>query len=85
LSHCGAAGGAVLLPWLIFIGYVLEPNRFWQLSISSLYGRLLPPRRERPCCGGAAEKCDEFPSPHGFARAEDTIGYEKNITFLDLQ
>src|SRR6516165_8864356 len=28
-----------------------------------------------------ADKCDEFPSPHGFACAEDTVGYEKNITF----
>jgi hypothetical protein len=26
---------------------------------------------------------DEFPSPHGFARAEDYIGHEKNITFSD--
>jgi hypothetical protein len=24
----------------------------------------------------------KFPSPHGFARAEDSVGYEKNITFL---
>jgi hypothetical protein len=38
---------------------------------------------ERPCNGSSAGKCDEFPSPHGFARAEDYIGYEKNITFLD--
>ena len=29
----------------------------------------------------AADKYDKFPSPHGFARAEDTIGQEKNITF----
>jgi hypothetical protein len=40
-------------------------------------------RGERPCNGRTADKCDKFPSPHGFARAEDTIGYEKNITFLD--
>src|SRR5215471_10221093 len=38
-------------------------------------------RLERPCCGGAADICDEFPSPHGFARAEDSVGYKKNITF----
>src|SRR5262249_25245290 len=31
---------------------------------------LLRTRGQRPCCGGA-DKCDEFPSPHGFARAED--------------
>jgi hypothetical protein len=30
-----------------------------------------------------ADKCDEFPSPHGFACAEDHIGYQKTITFLD--
>ena len=29
--------------------------------------RLLSARCERPCCSGAADKCDEFPSPHGFA------------------
>jgi hypothetical protein len=28
------------------------------------------------------KKPDKSPSPHGFARAEDYIGYEKNITFL---
>src|SRR5262249_3328644 len=28
----------------------------------------------------ATDKSDEFPSPHGFARAEDTVGREKNIT-----
>jgi len=38
-------------------------------------------RRERPRHGGATNKCNEFPSPHGFARAKDYIGYEKNITF----
>ena len=27
----------------------------------------------------------KFPSPHGFIHAEDTIGYEKNITFLDRE
>jgi len=26
---------------------------------------------KRPCNGRTADKCDEFPSPHGFARAED--------------
>src|SRR5215467_8132045 len=29
----------------------------------------------------AADKCDEFPSPHGFAHAKDHLGYERNITF----
>src|SRR5215471_8633533 len=43
--------------------------------------RLLSTRRQRPRCGGATDKCDEFPSPHGFARAEDYIGYKENITF----
>jgi hypothetical protein len=43
--------------------------------------RLLRAHGERPRCGGAADKCDKFPSPHGFARAEDYVGYRKNITF----
>jgi hypothetical protein len=47
------------------------------------FGRWLGPERQWPRRGGTADKCDEFPSPHGFARAEDYIGYEKNITFLD--
>jgi hypothetical protein len=42
-------------------------------------------RRERPPCGGTTGKCDEFPSPHGLAPAEDYIGYEKSITFLDRE
>jgi hypothetical protein len=29
----------------------------------------------------AADKCDEFPSPHGFTHAKDHLGYERNITF----
>src|SRR6516162_10436167 len=32
-----------------------------------------------------ADRCDEFPSPHGFAYAEDHIGYQKTITFLDRE
>src|SRR6516165_10286336 len=32
-----------------------------------------------------ADRCDEFPSPHGFACAEDHIGYQKTITFLDRE
>ena len=31
-----------------------------------------------------ANRCDEFPSPHGFACAEDHIGYQKTITFFGL-
>jgi hypothetical protein len=46
---------------------------------------LLCVRGQRPRRSGAADKCYEFPSPHGFAHAKDYIGYEKNITFLDLQ
>jgi hypothetical protein len=42
---------------------------------------LLRARREWPRHGGAADKCDKFPTPHGFACAEDTIRYEKNIRF----
>src|SRR5262249_50299600 len=34
--------------------------------------RLLRPRRERPCGYTAAEKCDEFPPPHGaYPKAKD--------------
>src|SRR6516225_6826465 len=32
-----------------------------------------------------ADRCAEFPSPHGFACAEDHIGYQKTITFLDRE
>src|SRR6516164_6890862 len=41
-----------------------EPDG-WQLA------RLLRASGERPCNHSTAEKSDEFPSPHGFARAED--------------
>jgi len=48
--------------------------------------RLFRTRRKRPRSGGGtADKCDEFPSPHGFARAEDYIGCENNITFLNRE
>jgi hypothetical protein len=33
--------------------------------------RLLCARSEWPCCNSTTKKCDEFPSPHGFARAKD--------------
>jgi hypothetical protein len=36
--------GAVLFPWLIFTGYVLEPNRFWQY----LYRRFTSSASWRP-------------------------------------
>jgi hypothetical protein len=44
---------------------------------------ILGERRNRPRGCRSADKCYEFPSPHGFARAEDYIGYEENITLLD--
>ena len=37
-------------------------------------GDLLRARRKRPRNGRTTDKCDELPSPHGFARAEDYIG-----------
>jgi hypothetical protein len=43
--------------------------------------RLLRVRAQRPGVSSATNKYDEFPSPHGFAPAEDYIGYAKNITF----
>jgi hypothetical protein len=42
-------------------------------------------RRQRPCNRDAAAKSDYFPSPHGFARAKDYIGYKQNIIFLDRE
>ena len=42
---------------------------------------LLRTRAKRPRNRSAANKYDEFPSPHGFAHAEAHVGYEKNITF----
>jgi hypothetical protein len=44
---------------------------------------LLRPRRKRPRYGGATDKCDELPSPHGFTRAKDYIGYGKEYHILD--
>jgi hypothetical protein len=38
-------------------------------------------RDARPRCSDAADKCHRFPSPHGFAGAEDHVGYQKHITF----
>jgi hypothetical protein len=32
---------------------------------------------ERPGYGSTTKKCDEVLSPHGFAHAEDTVGYIK--------
>jgi hypothetical protein len=42
--------------------------------------RLLREHRERPRYRRTANETDEFPSPHGFARAEDYVGDVKNIT-----
>src|SRR5215469_6696002 len=39
------------------------------------------PLATRTAAGSTTKKCDEFPSPHDVARAEDYIGYAKNITF----
>src|SRR5262249_48103909 len=47
--------------------------------------RLLCARGQWPCNCSATEKPDEFPSPHGFAHAEDYIGYKKTITSLDRE
>ena len=43
--------------------------------------RFLRTRRERPSRGSATDQYNEFPSPHGFAQAEDQFGYQGNITF----
>ena len=42
---------------------------------------MLRTRRERPSRGSATDQYNEFPSPHGFAHAEDQFGYQENITF----
>ena len=42
--------------------------------------RRLRVRDERPRNDGVADKCND-PPPHGFAPAEDSIGYKNNITF----
>jgi hypothetical protein len=41
---------------------------------------LLRGRSERPHYRRPANETDEFPSPHGFTRAEDYVGDVKNIT-----
>src|SRR5262249_48449718 len=69
-----------------------ECGRHWPISVrrpdveetDKRHVWLLRTRGQRPCCGGA-DKRDEFPSPHGFAHAEDYIGYAKNSTFLDCE
>jgi hypothetical protein len=43
------------------------------------------PLATRTAGGGTKKKCDEFPSPHDVARAEDYIGHEEDITFLDRE
>jgi hypothetical protein len=55
-----------------------------QADAPNLLG-LLRAHGKGPCCSGAADKCDEFPSPHGFAPAKDYIGRKQNITFLDRE
>jgi hypothetical protein len=39
--------------------------------------RLLRVRAQRPGVSSATDKYDEFPSPHGIARAEGSIGYKR--------
>ncbi|MGB8632736.1 MAG: hypothetical protein WCD69_25720, partial [Xanthobacteraceae bacterium] len=69
LTECGRHG-----PEFVRRLDVEEPNKrhIWLLRM----------RDPRPRHCRANKNCDEFPSPHGFARAKDHIGYEKNITFL---
>jgi hypothetical protein len=43
------------------------------------------PLATRTAAGSTTKKCDEFPSPHDIAHAEDYIGHEENITFLDRE
>jgi len=45
-------------------------------------GRALRGDSERPNGCRATKKYDKFPSPHGFARAEDYIGYQKQYHIL---
>ena len=45
-------------------------------------GRALCGDSERPNGCRATKKYDKFPSPHGFARAEDYIGYQKQYHIL---
>ena len=44
---------------------------------------LLRPSSERPRRSGAAERGNEFTSPHSFTRAETKSGRRQSITFLD--
>jgi hypothetical protein len=61
---------------------VVRPDIHQHADAPHVFG-LLCARSERPRRGGTADKCDEFPSPHGFAPAKDYIGYEESITFFD--
>ena len=52
---------------------IVRRERIQHADAPHLLG-LLRTRGERPRHNRAAGKYDEFPSPHGFARAEDYIG-----------
>jgi hypothetical protein len=65
-SRCTKAGNTLALSRRR--GRAEEPD-------SRQLARLLRTRGERPRRNRAAGKYNEFPSPHGFARAEDYIGY----------
>ena len=49
------------------------------------FGRRLGPERQRPRRSGGAEQGDEFPSPHGFTRAEDYIGQKTKYHIFGLR
>ena len=49
------------------------------------FGRWLGPERQRPRRSGGAEQDDEFPSPHGFTRAEDCIGQQTKYHIFGLR
>ena len=67
-----------------------EGSHHWLVTISRRHIEkadqrdcsLLRARRERPYGGRGTKKCDKFPSPHGFARAEDYIGYRQQYHIL---
>jgi hypothetical protein len=67
--------------YLAMRGSSLEPK----LSLPISGPGNLAARRKRPCRCSPANKLDEFPSPHGFARAEGYIGYRKEYHIFGLR
>src|SRR6516162_10803395 len=74
--------------FLMFSSSLPGPSAKRSVHVRNLRAPAMRSRRASPgqrIMLRTADRCDEFPSPHGFACAEDHIGYQKTITFLDRE